>query len=74
VGGVSGGGDESGGSPGVIEMKDPIALLVLCLVSFTLSFALTSLLTDVTPPMKAQMIETGCLAYNPKTGELEVKK
>jgi hypothetical protein len=44
------------------------------LASFSIAFALTSLLTDVTPPMKAQLIEAGCLAYNPKTGELEVKK
>jgi hypothetical protein len=55
-------------------MKDPIPLLVAFLLSFSLSFALTASLVDVTPSMRTQLIETGCLSYNPKTGELEAAK
>ena len=51
-----------------------LMLSLIFLASFSGSVIINSVMVRVSPDMEQQLLESGCLAYNPKTGELEVRK
>jgi hypothetical protein len=56
-------------------MKDSKMLyivVIVCMITASLGFI--SLIVEVTPHMRNQLIDAGCLTYNQHTGKLEVVK